>query len=315
MGRTLKIMCGVVLAAILLTGCRYSATYTINADNTVSGRIYTAGYLDPGDASAHDTIKAYIDGDADNIASAFSTSVKSLYIDGDWYGYFIDITDEPLPSFAAAPEAAWDIQIIRTGPQYRVNGYTFTDDDDVPRPSARDNGGYLTVDVRMPGNLTYSVSASLATETPARVQWDLLNVVPVGTTPTATSDASSPEPPAPPAPEPVVTVVIPPAPEPVVTPSVTPSASPSAPPLIAPAPSGDDNGIPLWVWAVGGVLVLALAGMIGFMVANRKTPTPAPAASATKAKPKPKAPVEEAPEPEDDEDGEDSEEESPPRKK
>ncbi len=316
MRKTLRVAAGVALAVILLSGCRYDATYTIHTDNTVSGRIYTAGWLDPGDPTTHDTVKAYIDADADVIADAFTTSVKSAYTDGAWYGYFIDLTDEPIPSFADPAQAAWDIQIIRTGDAYRVNGFTFEDDDDPPRPQARDNGGYITLDVRAPGELEIAISASSATESPCRIQWDLLNVVPVGTTPYAICDATPPEPPDP---DPAVTVVITPdpivTPEPVVTPVVTPVETPSESPSPV-ADGGESDSIPTWVWAVGGGLLVALAAMVGFAIANRKPAEPP--APAPKAKSKAKAveePAEDEAEDEPEDEPEDEEPEEKPKKK
>jgi len=305
MRNPLRIACGVALAALALAGCRLDAAYTINPDDTVSGRVYVAVWLDPGNPGSHEFLEATLDSNAQTIADAFTTSVMSAYVDGNWYGHFIDITDEPLASFSGAPEAAWDIQIIKTGNKYRVNGYTTNDDDEQPRPSARSNGGYITVDVRMPGELQFAISATTATESPARVSWDLLNVVPIGTTPYAISDNS---PPPPPDPDPVVTIVIPPDLDPVVTPVVTPSATPSVSPSAVPASNGDGDSIPVWVWAVGGGLVAALAGTIGFAVANRKPPVPvAPAA-------KPKAKAEEEPA-EEEPTEEEPEEEKPAEKK
>lgn len=308
MRRTMKIVCGVTLAAILLAGCKYDAAYTINDDGTVSGRILTALYQEPGESPVNDMVQ----GDADTIAASFTNATITPHNSGPWIGYFINFTNEPLATFAATPEYTWDVRIVKSGSNYEVFGYTATDEN-MTRTSANDNSGYLRVDVYFPGPLIEATEASESSVNPGWARFDMLTI-PLNSTPYAKGSGPVAAPPAP-APAPVQTVVIPPAPEPVVTPSATPSATPSPSPTGVPTVS-DDNGssIPVWVWAVGGVLLVALASMIGFMVANRKQTIPV--APATKAPAKARAiPVEEEPEEDEPEEDEPEEEKPSPKKK
>ncbi len=265
MGRTSRIACGVALVAVFLAGCRYNATYTINADDTVSGRIYTALYQDP----AADPVDASVKSDADTIAASFTAATETPHNEGSWVGYYVYFTNEPLATFADPPTTTWDVQILKVGGQYQVFGYTATDEN-ATRTSAINESGYLELDVYFPGTLVEATGASETNVSPGWAHFDLL-AEPLNQTPYAKGNGPA----APPEPEPVHTVIITPAPEPVVTPVVTPvvipSASPSSTvaPLIAPHEEGNSS-IPVWVWAVGGALVAALAGMIGYTVATRK---------------------------------------------
>ncbi|MBN2176346.1 MAG: hypothetical protein JW722_01655 [Demequinaceae bacterium] len=303
MRRTLRIACGVALVALVLTGCRYGSTYTVNPDNTVSGRIYIAGYQDPADPPGDPTI---IEEQANSIAAVFSTSTVTPHNEGDWVGFYVYIDHEPLASFADPPEATWDVQILKSGNEYRVFGYTATEET-AERTSANTNSGYLELDIHFPGNLIESTGATDTTVTPGWAHFNLLTM-PLNQTPYAKGFG-----PPPPEPDPVVTVVITPHPDPVVTPAASPSASPNASPSAAPAVNGDGDSIPIWVWAVGGGLVVALAGMIGFMAANRKPAIQPPTETKSKAKPVVEEP--EAEEAEDVADEDEAEEEKPPPKK
>lgn len=307
MSRSLRIACGIVTIALVLSGCRYASTYTINNNGTVSGRVYVALYQDPAEASVQDMV----DSQAQTIADSFTTSVKTPHNEGDWIGYYINISNEPLSSFADPPEQTWDVKITKSGNEYRVFGYTATAGDQA-RASATDDSGYLELDVHFPGNLIEATGATDTTVSPGWAHFNLLTI-PLDQTPYARGSG----PPPPPDPDPVVTIVIPPSP--VVTPEVTPSVTPSEIP--SPSPSavsdeGEDTSIPVWVWAVGGGLLVALAGMIGFALANRKPAAPTEPAGKSKAKPKAEEPVED--ETEDDELGdepEDIEPEEKPKKK
>jgi len=284
MRKSLRLVSCIALATIVLAGCRYSSTYTINDDGTVSGRIYTAIYQDP----TEDPVQAMVESDATTIASTFTTATISPHNEGDWVGYFINFTNEPLATFASLPEYYWDVQIIQIGSRYRIQGYTGTDGDSF-RTSATEDSGYLEFEVHFPGTLT---EVSGADESSVDIGWARFNLLalPAGSSPYAVGNGPS----APPEPEPVVTVVITPdAPDPIVTPVVTPSESPEASP--SPIPNASDEGdssIPVWVWVVGGVLIAALAGMIGFAVAGKKAPVEAAPAAKPKPKLEPKADAE-----------------------
>lgn len=307
MSKRLRVACGIAVVALLLSSCRYGANYTINNNGTVTGRVYVALYQDP-DPSAAD-VHDMVESEAQTIADSFTTSVVTPHDEGDWVGYYVNINNEPLASFADPPQATWDIQITKSGNEYSVVGWTAAADD-MARSSATDAGGYLELEVHFPGNLIEADNASATTVAPGYAFFNLLTV-PVGVAPYARGFG-----PPPPAPDPVVTVVITPEPvvTPVVTPVVSPSETPSASPSAAPAEEGGTS-IPPWVWAVGGVLVVALAAMIGFALASRKPATPAEPASKTRSKVKEEPEEDESEdEPEDEEPEEKPKKKSPPKK-
>ena len=282
---------------VALTGClRYSGVYNIQSNGTVSGQIYTAlkeGYQDDS--------KPYHGTNAGDIAAHFQNATISEMMNPPWYGYIITFTDEPLSTFAAVPSEAWQVQITKSGNVYTVNGYNTDQADDNTRNAIKNNDGFVSLQVSFPGTVKDPGNSKDSGELNGvgYVVWDLVNMT---GTPHATGNgglillypgihfnpiqptaapATTPAPPANPpktTPQPVVTVVVTPSPK--ASPSASPSPSPT-PTAMAAGSSGGSSGIPPWVWIVMGGLLAALAGLGGFMAANRaKVPTPAVAGGA-----------------------------------
>ena len=122
--RRLGVACLATLVALALVGCvRQTATYTIGADDTVSGRIYKAldeDYIDPA--------QPYKGTGVGDIAATFSHATITAHDEGEWIGLpdYVDFVDEPLASFADPVTENWDIQILKTDATYRAYGYTPT---------------------------------------------------------------------------------------------------------------------------------------------------------------------------------------------
>lgn len=290
--RRLGAVCVAVVAALALTGClRQTASYTVSADDTVSGRIYKALHLD-----YIDETDPFQGTGVDDIAATFTNVTVTPHNEGEWRGYYVDFMNEPLASFADPVTENWDIQILKTDATYRAYGYTPTASDEGVRNTITDEGGYLELWVTFPGALVEApAAAETGTVGTGPASWALFNLltIPIDTTPYARGMGASAVTPDP-DPDPVVTVVITPEPDPEVTPA--PTATPTLTTgLITPA-DGDEGSIPAWVWAAGGALVLALAGLIGYTFANRKPKIPAAAATPEPVADKtPEAPKDEAP--------------------
>ena len=278
--------------ALVLSGCaRYSTSYTIQTDDTVDGSIYVAlaeGYQT--DSSP------YYGTGAGDIAASFTNATITEQIVPGWYGYTIDFTDEPLATFGWDPDQPWKLQITKSSGGYSVLGFdgVYTADQ---VNTIQTNDGWMTLSVTFPGALTEEYGAVASGTTDAGqgwAYWDLLAIEAGGSgqayargntgLPTlhlvpGLLDDLFPDPATLPAdPAPAVTVTIAPPVEPVVTPapSVTPTAVPAGN-----DGSSDKTSIPVWVWAAGGALVVALAGLIGYTAANRKPKIAAPAAATT----------------------------------
>lgn len=304
MRKKLAAVAAATLATLALTGCiRQSAYYYIQSDDTVDGTIYMAVHEDYVSDS-----DPYRGTGAGEVVAYFANTTVTEFDNPPWIGYHIDFVDEPLATFAAVPDAAWKAQITKAANKYTVYGYTPTAEDESLRDTIHDMDGFLQMTVIFPGALVEQDLAdetSVGAEIPGWAGWDMDEVV---GTPYAKgngglffhlvpgwADLFDPldplaEPPLDPEPAPVVTVVITPEPDAPDTPD-TPAASPTPTTAIA-APEGDDEkaAIPAWVWAAGGALVLALAGLIGYTLANRKPKTPEVA-----AEPKPETPAEKKP--------------------
>ncbi len=300
-----------VALAVVLSGCvRFSSSYTIQTDDTVDGTIFVA--LAEGYQTDTDPYKGTGAGD---IAANFTNATITENIVAGWYGYIVDFTDEPLATFAWDPDQPWKLQITKTTDGYSVLGFNgeYTSDQ-VDTIQGAD--GWMTMSVTFPGALMEQYGAVASGTTDAGqgwAYWDLLAIEKGGSGQayargkTAVTfvhlvpgllDDLFPDPATlPTEPAPAVTVTIAPHVEPVVTPTpdATPSVASTATPTAAPTGSdgtSDKTSIPVWVWAAGGALVAALAGLIGYTAANRKPKTPEPAVEKT-----PEPPVEKTPEP------------------
>lgn len=291
-------------AVVVLAGCtRFSSSYTIQSDDTVDGSIFVAakeGYQTDGDP--------YFGTGAGDIAANFTSATITEDMVFGWYGYYIDFTNEPLATFAWAPDEPWKLQITKSGSVYTVLGFNgeYTADN-VTQIQTED--GYMTLSVSFPGALTEQFGAVASGTTDGGqgwVYWDLLAIESGGSGQAYAKgngsftlipidpgifDSLFPDPATLPAePAPAVTVTLP-APAPIVTPVATPE--PSVAPSVVATPddgesSSDKASIPVWVWAVGAALVAALVGLIGYTVASRKskaaTAASLPAAPAGPAK-------------------------------
>lgn len=266
--------------AFILTGClRYSSSYYIQSDSTVDGSIYVAladGYQNDSDP--------YKGTGAGEIGAWFSSSTITDYSGSGWYTYIIEFHDEPLASFSAVPDAAWKIQIIKgAAGRYTIHGYDSDSFEPDTRTKITSEGGFVYLSVAFPGTLVEQTGAASSGNSSGSgwATWDLMSMSGV---PYAKGNGGVlftidpglfidlfPDPvvTAPAVPEPVVTVTVGPAP--VVTPTTSPSPSPTASAVATSSGDGDRKAkIPAWVWATGAVLVAALAGLIGYTLANRK---------------------------------------------
>jgi hypothetical protein len=297
MGKKIITACVAALAILTLTGClRQSAYYYVQPDDTVDGTIYVA--LDEAYTNADDPYRGT---GADDIAAFFHNATITPFDNGKWKGYHIDFVDEPLATFADAPTETWGVQIVKVGTQYVAHGYTPTADDDSMRQAIEDDDGFMRLTISFPGTLVEQTGAdetSDAAEKPGWASWDMLTV---DDTPYAKGNGGLlfhlipgivhlfdpegdpvPNPSTSPAePAPVVTVVVTPSPVETPSPSSTPSTSPSASPsAVVAAPSESDSSIPVWVWIVGAVLLVALAGLGGVLAATMRAKKALPAVQA-----------------------------------
>ncbi len=288
-------LAAVLIAALVftLTGClRYNSIYYIQSDGTVSGQIYTA--LKEGYQTDSDPYKGTGAGD---IAAHFPGATITNVTAPPWYAYRVSFSNAPLSSFAAVPDAGWQAQITKSGNVYSVVGYNT----DLTSASTRDaitsNDGYSYLQVGYPGALKDAGNATSSGTSSGSgwTEWDLVNMTgtphaqgygslllidpgifhffpldptsaPVATpTPTA---APAPMPGT--APAPAVTVVITPSAASASSPSASDGASPSPTLATIAAPSsGGSGGVPLAVWIVLAALVVALAGVGSFLLAQR----------------------------------------------
>ncbi len=310
-------LAAVMIAALVLslTGClRENSNYYIQSDGKVSGSIYTAlkeGYQDDS--------KPYHGTDAGTIAAYFQNATITEEISAPWYGYVVTFTNEPLSTFSAVPQEAWQIQIAKSGNTYNVTGYDTNQIDGNTRNSISSNGGWVYLHINFPGAVTDVGNASYTGTTSGSgwVKWDMMSVTgaphasgsggiillypgvfqlnpisPMATPaviPTAQPTAPAPQPAAP-APQPVVTVVT--TPSPSASPSASPSPSVSA---VAVGTTGGSSGIPAWIWIAMAAMAVGLAGLGGFMVATRgRVPAPVvaggPEGEAASAEPGPVEP-------------------------
>lgn len=288
-----------MIAALVLTltGClRYNSIYYIQSDGTVSGQIYTAlkdGYQDDS--------KPYHGTNAGDIAAYFQNATITDFSGNGWYGDIVTFTNEPLSTFAAAPDEAWKVQITKNNNTYHVVGYDTDQADDNTRNNIKNNGGYVYLNVSFPGDVTDAGNSTQNGNVNGVgfVKWDMVNM-------TGAPDASgsgglilinpgifhlnpinpsatpAPSPtqaaPAAPAPQPVATVVVTPSAKPSPAASPSPSASPSTSVVAAGGGAGGSTGTPPWVWITMAGLVVALAGVGGYMIATRgRAPVPATA--------------------------------------
>ena len=305
MRRKFLAACLAGLAVLTLSGClRQSAYYYIQPDDTVDGTIYIA--LDEAYTSASDPYRGTGAGD---IAAFFDHATVTPFDNGKWKGYHVDFVDEQLATFSEAVTDTWGIQILKDdNNEYVINGYSPTPSDDSTRQTIVNDDGFMQLTVSFPGTLIEQAQAketSASGETPGWAAWDMLTVT---SAPTARGHGGTlihlipgigslflpggdpvPNPAtsaAPVAPKPAVTVVVTPSAEPSAKPS--PSASPSATPAVIAAPS-DDSGssIPVWVWIVGGALLVALATLAGALAATSRRRTPIPVPPSASASPTP----------------------------
>ncbi len=300
----LLVACVAGLAILVLGGCmRQSAYYYIQPDDTVDGTIYIA--LDEAYVNASDPYRGT---GADNIAASFAHSTITPFDSGTWKGYHVDFENEPVASFSAAVEDTWDVQILQDdNNEYVIRGYEPTSGDDTMRQAMINGDGFMQLTVIFPGTLISQTGAkefSAPAEKPGWAAWDQLtsanapaargngglifHLIPdigqiflPGGDPDPHPSASV----APSAvPDPVVTAVITPSPGDTSSASMSPGASLSPSPTISAvaAPVGEsDSNIPLWVWIVGAILLAALAGLGGLLVATAKSQkvTPPPVTS------------------------------------
>lgn len=260
-----------VLAALALSGCmRMVASYTIDG-GSVDAVIVIRMQEDYINEE-----QPYRGTPAGAIADHFTTESIVQSDDGEWKGYQITLTNEPLSHFTDPPEDYWDIQIVKEGTHYVVHGLEWTEDNSATQEAIATNDGYLYLNVEFDGNLVDWNPEASADQMTKIVQWELATATeqPYARAQAPAAAAPDPEP----EPEPVVTVVVTPSP----SAEPEPSASPSAGPVALPE-AGDDSSVPVWVWIVGGALLVAVAGMGAFLLAKRsKTPAvaaggPAPA--------------------------------------
>ncbi len=288
-----------MIAALVLTltGClRYNSIYYIQSDGTVSGQIYTAlkdGYQDDS--------KPYHGTNAGDIAAYFQNATITDFSGSGWYGDIVTFNNEPLSTFAAPPDEAWKVQITKNNNTYHVVGYDTDQVDDNTRNNIENNDGYVYLNVSFPGTLTDAGNAAQNGNTNGIgwAKWDMVNMTgsPYATgngglilinpgifhlnpiNPSATPAPSPTQ--AAPAPQPVTTVVVTPSPTSSAKPSASPSASPSTSAVAAGGGAGGSTGVPPWVWITMAALVVALAGVGGYMVATRgRAPVPATAGDA-----------------------------------
>jgi hypothetical protein len=275
-----------LIAALVLslTGClRYSAIYYIQSDGTVSGQIYTA--LKEGYQTNSDPYKGT---GAGSIAAQFPGATVTDQSMGEWYGYLVSFSNAPLSSFSTAPSAAWDAQITKTGGVYKIVGYNTDSTTAETRDAITSNAGYSYLQIGFPGALKDAGNAASSGTTSGGsgwAQWDLVTMTgtphaegygavltidpgiyhffPLDPTP---GPVASPAP----APAPVVTVVVTPSagPSPSPSESIAPSPSPTLTTIAAPL-SGGSGGTPVALWIVLAALVVALAGLGGFMLFQR----------------------------------------------
>lgn len=271
---------------LALSGClRYNSIYYIQSDGTVSGQIYTA--LKEGYQNNSDPYKGTGAGD---IAAAFPGATITDVTSAPWYGYLVQFSNAPLSSFAAVPTAAWGVQITKTGNVYKVVGYNTDSTTADTRNAINSNDGFTYLQVGFPGALKDAGNApdSGTSSGSGWAEWDLVNMtgtphaegygallfidpglfhfdpIPVSPGPLATPAST---------PAPVVTVVI--TPSAAQSPSPSPSASSGATPsptlttIGAPSTGGSGDGIPPWVWIALAALVVALAGVGGYMLSQR----------------------------------------------
>jgi hypothetical protein len=278
-------LAAVLIAALVLTltGClRYNAIYYIQSDGTVSGQIYTA--LKEGYQVDSDPYKGTGAGD---IAAQFPGATITDVTAAPWYAYMVSFSNAPLSSFAAVPSAGWQVQITQSGAAYKVLGYNTDGTTPDTRNAILTNDGYSYLQVGFPGALKDAGNAaSSGTASGAGwAEWDLMNMAgaphaegytgalfldpgffhfdPFGPTPGPIATPA-------PAPAPAVTVVITPSAAPAPSPSASGGASPSPTLTTIAAPSsGDSGGIPIAVWIVLAALVVALASVGGFLLAQR----------------------------------------------
>lgn len=296
-----RIVVLVGIAALVLAGClRQSASYEINPNGTVDATISIGmhqDYIDP--AQPYNGITA-----VQEVLDHFTTDTIVDNDYGDWVGYRIYLDDEPMSSFADPAVAAWDLQILSDGDTWVVYGIEYDSDQDAIRQTITDNDGYLDISILFRGGDLIEEDGAVFTMVPAPgvAQWDMVTIT---EQPYARGEKAPAVPPGPP--DPVVTVIITPSPppgpppSPVVTPSETPSATPS--PSESPAPvSGDkDDGIPVWVWGVGGLLLAAVVGLGTYALASRSKDAP----DGTDEDPEPKDEAQLEEDAEDEDEGED----------
>jgi hypothetical protein len=283
MSRKATLLCVLTIATLAITGCtREEGNYTITENNTVNGTIILA-------VPQNETNDAVSTWDTATIAAEFAHATVTDLGSPDWVGSRITFSDEPIATFHD-PTELYQIGITRVGSQFVVEGAPVDPSMAEFRQAVIDSGGIISIRVAFPGEV-YEHNGSLSGNA---VTWSVLTQ---SETIYARGSAVPPPPADPvPDPDPANTIVITPSAA-VQTPTPTPNVSPSATPS-AGVVEAKGNSIPMWVWAVGGVLVAALAGMIGYLVANRKPAVPAPVTTATKPKTKVEPSVDETGEPE-----------------
>ena len=278
MSRTTLIAATAILGALALTGClREDGTYVLNEDNTVDGTIVLA--LDANYADPTNPVSPF---DANDIASHYVHATVSNLGQPGWVGDRISFVDEPITTFVTATED-WEITVSRVGAQYVVTGAAIDPNDASSKQTVSDEGGSMTLKVTFPGKVSEH-NGSLSGRT---VTWNMLTQ---DAAPYARGDAVPAAAAPPPAPEPVVTVVVTPAPTPpaaVESPSPTPTSSPT---VIAAPEDKDSGSIPMWVWIVGGALVVAVVALGSFMLASKLASKPAAVVPAPAPEPAPAPP-------------------------
>ncbi len=277
MSRRISLAALAVIGVFALTGClREDGTYILNEDNTVDGTIVLAidtDYVDPTTPTSPF--------DAPAVAAGFLHSTVTDLGEPGWLGDRVTFTDEPITTFLTATED-YEIAVSRVGTQYVVTGAAIDPNDASTKQTVTDNGGSMTLKVTFPGPVVEH-NGSLSGTT---VTWNMLTQ---DAAPYARGSAVPSA--APPAPDPVVTVVM--TPHAVASPTATPAAS-AAPSTSAVAEdsgtshassSSSSSSIPVWIWIVGGVLLLALIGLGAFLLAtklaSKPTATPAPEGAPT----------------------------------